>query len=311
MRLTTVCLLSTLLLLTYARFPQQNAMRFEPQQADLRTLIVTVTDKNNAPIDKLEAASFTVTLKKISQEVVEVRQIDSPLSVAIVLDLSASMGTHQGRASKLMREALNAVKSFVDLSHPANGYFVIGFNEKAMVLTDPFQNAEATKNDLSAMSSRTFFKGRTALFDAIHLAVNTLSLGTNARRAILLITDGQDSNSFATFKETARLLERKDILVYPVNIASDESTGSALGEEGRSILEEFASLSGGRYVQPKETVELRILLGQVAAELRAQYLVRFRRAATLKNECDEFKVKVTVSPRKTLNSRVRKIVCDL
>jgi len=312
MRLTTVCFLSTLSLLNYTPFLRENANRFEQQQTDLRTLIVTVTDKNNAPIDKLEAASFTITFKKISQEVVEVSQTDTPLSVGIVFDLSGSMGSRQGRASKLMREALNALKSFVHLSHPANEYFVVGFSDKALVLSDSSQNAEATMSDLNAMSNRTF-KGGSALYDGIHLAVNTLSLGKHAKRVILLVTNGQDNKSHATFKQTARLLEKTDILVYPVNIASDESAGSALALEGRSILEDFASLSGGRYVQPKYNLELSSLLSHVAAELRSQYLVRFRQAATVKNGCFEFKVKVTgtvVSQRKSLNSRVRKIVCD-
>ena len=313
MRLTIVCLVSTLSLLSYTLLRQENATRFEQQQTDLRALIVTVTDKNNAPIDKLDAASFTVTAKEISQEVVEVSQTDSPLNVAIVFDLSASMGTKQGRASELTREALNAVKSFVDLSHPANVYFIVGFNDKARLLSDQFQNAEATVSNLNAMSSLTF-KGGSAVFDAIHLAVNTLSLGKHAKRAILLVSDGQDNKSQATFKQTALLFEKTDVLVYPVNIASDEWAGSAVGEEGKSILEDFASLSGGRYVQPKENnLELRALLSQVAAELRGQYLVRFRRAASLKNRCEEFKVNVTlpdVSQRKTLKSRVRKKVCD-
>ena len=312
MRLTTISLVSTLALLSYTPFPQQNATPSEHQQTDLRTLMVTVTDKNNAPIDKLDAAAFTVTANKFPQEVVEVSQPDSPLSIAIVFDLSGSMGT-SGRPSKLTREALNAVKGFVDLSHHANEYLIVGFNDKALVLSSQFKNAEAMVSDLNVVSNLTF-NGGSALYDAIHLAANTLSLGKHARRAILLVSDGQDTKSQATFKQTALLLKKTDILVYPIDVSSDESAGSALALEGRSILEDFASISGGRYVRPRENnLELRALLSQVAAELRGQYLVRFRPAASLKNKCDEFKVKVVVpvgSKPKTLHSRVKKIVCD-
>ena len=311
MKLTTVCLVSTLALLSYTPFPQQNATSFEQQQTDLRTLMVIVTDKNNVPINKLDAAAFTVTANKIPQEVVEVSQPDSPLSIAIVFDLSASMGT-SGRPSKLTREALTAVKGFVDLSHSANEYLIVGFNDKALVLSDQFKNAEAMVSDLNVLSNLTF-KGGSAIFDAIHLAVNTLSLGKHTRRAILLVTDGQDTKSQATFKQTALLLKKTDILVYPIDISSDQSAGSALWLEGRSILEDFASISGGRYVPSKQNnLELRVLLSQVAAELRGQYTVRFRLAGSQKNKCDEFKVKVIVpdgSKRKTLNSRVKKIPC--
>ena len=283
-------------------------MRFEPQRTDLRTLIVTVTDKNHAPIDKLDGAAFTVTTNKISQEVLDVSQPDSPLTVAIVFDLSSSMGK-QGRASKRTREALDAIKSFVALSNPANEYFVVGFNDKPHVLSAPFQSAEATVSHLNAMSSLAFKDG-SAVYDAIHLAVKTVSVGKHSKRAILLVSDGQDNESQATFKQTALLLQKTDVLIYPINIAADESAGSAMAEEGKSILEDFASLSGGKYVQPRQNnLELRALLNQVAVELRGQYLVRFRRAASLKNECDEFKVKVTSVDRKTLNSRVRKKVC--
>jgi Ca-activated chloride channel homolog len=310
MRLTIVCFLSSLSLLSHTPLLRENAIQFEPQQTDLRTLIVTVTDKNHAPIPKLDTASFTVTTNKISQEVVDVSQTDSPLSVAIVFDLSSSTGTNQGRASKLTREALDAIKSFVGLGHPANEYFIVGFHDKAQALSDRFQNAEVTVSNLNAMGSLTF-KGGSAIYDAIHLAVDTLSTGKHAKRAILLVSDGQDSKSQTTFKQTALLLQKTDILIYPINIASDEWAGSALAEEGKSILEEFASLSGGRYVQPKQNnLALRALLNQVAVELRGQYLVRFRRAASLKNDCDELKVKVTSVEGKTLNSRVRKKVCD-
>ena len=312
MRLTTVCLVSTLALLTYTPFPQQNATPSEQQQTDLRTLMVIVTDKNNAPIDKLDAAAFTVTANKFAQEVVEVSQPDRPLSIAIVFDLSGSMGTG-GRPSKLTQEALNAVKGFVDLSHRANEYVLVGFNDKAWILNETFQNAIAIVNDLDAMSNLTF-DGRSALYDAIHLATNTLPLGKHTRRAILLVSDGLDNKSKANFLQTSRLLKKTDILVYPINISLDKSAGSAFSLEGKSILEHFASISGGRFVQPRENnLELRILLSQVAAELRGQYLVRFRLAASQKNKCDEFKVKVVVpvgSKPKTLNSRIKKIPCD-
>ena len=306
-----MCLL-IILLLSYTPFLQENATRFEQQQTDLRTLIVTVTDKNYVPIDKLDASSFNVTAKKISQEVVEVSQTDSPLTVAIVVDLSRSMSTNEGRPSKRTLEALNAVKSFVDLSNPANEYFIVGFHDKARVLS-PFRNAAATVNDLNAISSLTFKVG-SSLYDAIHLAVNTLSHSEHEKRAILLVSDGLDTTSQVTFKQTAHLLEKTDILVYPVSITSDATDGSVMAKDGRDILKDFASISGGRYVQPKENnLALSDLLSQVAAELRSQYLVRFRPAASLKNECDEFKVKVTVAEggkHKTLNSRVRKKMCD-
>ena len=311
MQKTTYLLI--VLLLSYTPFRHENATRVEQDQTDLRTLIVTVTDKDNAPINKLDASSFTVTAKKISQEVVEVSQTDSPSTIAIVVDFSSSMGTNEGRPSKRTREALSAVKGFVDLSHPANEYFIVGFNKEARVQRDPFQNAGATVSTLNAISNLPF-KGGSALYDAIHLAVNTLSRSKHAKRAILLISDGQDNKSQATFKETALLLEKTDILVYPVNISSAESAGSAMAEEGKDILKEFASISGGRHVEPKENnLSLHALLSQVAAELRGQYLVRFRRAASLKNKCDEFKVKVTVpvdSQHKMIYSRVRKKVCD-
>lgn len=312
MRLTTICLVSTLALLTYTPFPQQTATPSEQQQTDLRTLMVIVTDKNNAPIDKLDAASFTVTANNISQEIVEVSQPDSPLSVAIVFDLSGSMGTSD-KPSKITLEAINAVKNFVDLSHSANEYFLVGFNDQAVVLSNQSKNAEATVSALNAVTNLKFKRG-SALYDAIHLAVHTLSLGKHARRAILLVSDGLDNKSHATFKQTVLLLKQTDILVYPVFSLDDGSAGSAIYFDARDIIEKLASISGGRYVRPKQNnLELRALLGQVAAELRSQYLVRFRLAASLKNKCEEFKVKVIVpvgSKSKTLNSRVKKIECD-
>ena len=70
--------------------------------------------------------------------------------------------------------------------------------------------------------------------------------GAHPKRALLLISDGQDNNSRYTFGELRRLLKESDVVLYGIGILGGNDAGSALGMEGQSILDELANVSGGK-----------------------------------------------------------------
>jgi Ca-activated chloride channel family protein len=286
------------------------------QPSAARTVIVTVTDKNDAPVSALPATSFGITSKNLVQEIVDFKQADAPISVAIVFDLSGSMTNgRDGKPSKITQSALAALVRFVQSSNPSNEYFLIGFNDKVQLLHGRFQDGTAMIAELNSIGARSFRNG-TALYDALQFAVNELSHSGFLKQTIILVTDSIDNSSKATFKDTIRSLEQTNALVYPILLLpedySDLSGGGPWAAETKAILKAFASLSGGKYIQAQRSQELNALVDRIAIELRSQYFVRVVLANNLEKKCYELKLKLISTNHPELKSsslRTRKVLC--
>jgi Ca-activated chloride channel family protein len=286
------------------------------QPGATRTVIVTVTGKKDAPVNALPVTSFGITSKNLIQEIVDLKQADAPISVAIVFDLSGSMGGSDGKLSKRTQSVLAALTRFVQSSNPANEYFFIGFNDKVQLLRGRYQDANAMIAELNSIGARSFRNG-TALYDALHFAVNELSHSGFLKQAIVLVTDSSGDNaSHATFKDTIRLLEQTNALVYPILLLPEDYSDlygrSTLDGETKAILTAFASVSGGEHFQAQRSQELNALIDRMAIELRSQYFVGVALANDLEKKCYELKLKLNSANHPELKSsslRTRKILC--
>jgi Ca-activated chloride channel homolog len=161
-----------------------------------------------------------------------------------------------------------AVSYFLANSHPGNEYFLVAFNQSPQVLVE---STAAVEDILSALDrlARAGLKGRTALYDALYLALDKSARGRHAGRALLLVSDGQDNMSKYSFKEVRRALRESDTTLYAVGFF-DESE-SALGYGGNAILEALAEASGGRALFPRSKKELSGAAAYVALEMRSRY----------------------------------------
>jgi len=264
----------------------------------------------------LTASSFTIANKSVIEEIIASTQPDITVSVAIVFDLSGSMGNDRdNKASKRTQSALAALARFVQKSNPANEYFLIGFNDKIHLIRTQFQDATETIADINSMASLSFINGA-ALYDALQVAIKKLSPSNFSKQAIILVTDSYDDSSKGTFKDTVRLLEQTNTLVYPIFLLPDsysDLTGSRGGpyDETGLVLKEFASLGGGRYFQAKRGEELNGIVDRIAIELRSQYLIKVGLANNLDKKCYEFKLKLLSNNKSDLKSsvRTRKAIC--
>jgi VWFA-related protein len=300
--------------LSFGQGISNNKSTVQPGQESTETvsLVVSVTNKAGTPFEALPQSAFSITSRNVLQNIVDFSQPDAPISTAIIFDMSGSMGSiRDGKALKRTRTAVDALIRFVRLSHPSNDYFLIGFNNKAHALWDHVQDADATIADLNKIKSLSFRNGA-ALYDALRLSIDKVSQGAYPKRVIILVTDGDDNSSQATFKETARLIEQTNVLVYPLlllpDIPGDIWEGSSLDAETQSILKEFAGRSGGMYFQAKRNPELKIVMERIATELRHQYLISIHLTNAPVNKCHEFKIKL--SPDfKSSSARVRKSLC--
>jgi len=256
---------------------------------DLITLTVTVTDTYGRYVSGLSQKAFTILDEKKPQEITFFSDDDSPVSVGVIFDVSGSMS---GEKIKNAREALS---KFIQTSHNSDEYFLIAFNARAQLLLDKTRDGNAVLDKLTFVQT----KNNTALYDACYLGVEKVQRGLHPKRALLLISDGQDNNSRYTFNELRRLLKESDVVLYAVGILSGGDAGSDLGMAGQGILDELANVSGGKAFFPRSAVEMDDIFEQIALELRHQYSIGYK-PSDFSNDGKWRKIKVKVTPPRGL-----------
>jgi len=257
----------------------------QPAQEKTASLVVTVTDSNWRFVKGLGRERFGVFEKKTPLELTAAGNDERPLSVAVLLDLSSSQASRN-------RDAANWVAHFIKVANAANEYLLVGFYDSSRILCD-WNCSE--KDRLEALSGTPVpRKAQTALYDAVDSALKQLESRANARRIVVILSDGQDNVSKVTFSQLRRSLERSDVMLYAIGLF-DSSTiaASVVNAEGKGILDELATVTGGRAFFPPKG-ELTGLAEDIAMELRHQYLLTFK--VTASQDREVHKIKVTVTP---------------
>jgi Ca-activated chloride channel homolog len=227
---------------------------------------VTVTDPYNRFVTGLEKENFKLFEDKKEQEIVQFASEDAPLSIGVVFDCSGSMG------SKL-EKSRQAVAQFFRTANPEDEFFLVQFNDTAS-LAEPFtRNLEEIQNRLAFTQS----KGRTALLDAVYLALHEMKKAKNPRKALLLITDGGDNNSRYTENEIKNLVKEADVQIYAIGIYEPIGSRSRTPEElaGPGLLTEIAEQTGGRQYAVENLAELADIAAKIGVELRNQYILGY------------------------------------
>ncbi|MDH3528425.1 MAG: VWA domain-containing protein [Acidobacteriota bacterium] len=232
---------------------------------DLVTLTLTVTDSYGRFVSGLEKDAFTVWDEKTRQNITFFSDTDAPVSIGILFDVSGSMDG--GKISK----ARNALARFINTSHPRDEYYLIAFNKRAQLLMDRTRDGEAVLNRLTLVEP----KHNTALYDACYLGVERVTRGTHQKKALLIISDGQDNASRYNFKEVRRLMKESDVVIYSVGIMDLRDSSSIEGMQGQAFLDELSSVTGGKSFYPTSEVEMDEIFERIALELRHQYSIGY------------------------------------
>jgi Ca-activated chloride channel family protein len=149
--------------------------------------------------------------------------------------------------------------------------FVLGFNNHLELLRD------YTSDDGQVLSSvlAAEAKGKTALYDAVYVGLEKAKQGRNARKVLLVISDGQDNSSRYTLREIERLARESDVMVYSIGIMDSSGVSSALDLEGADALNRLADITGGQAFFPGTLDSLESVCTYIALELRSQYNISF------------------------------------
>jgi Ca-activated chloride channel homolog len=229
---------------------------------------VSVTNKDGVLIDNLSQASFQVYEDKVQQVIKAFKHEDIPLSVGLVIDNSGSMRL-QSKRSRVNSAAL----SFVRESNPDDETFIVDFNEEAYLLQDYTQSMASLVESLSDIDPH----GGTAMNDAIYLAVDHLRQGKRDKKALLVITDGEDMDSkYGINPLLEHIKQSKDITIYTIGLLDENDDRGGLfsdspSKKAKKDLLKLSELTGGEAFFPKTVNEVADICQRIARELRNQY----------------------------------------
>ena len=237
-------------------------------RADANVVLVnaTVLDRHDRPIRGLPRDQFRVYEDKTEQRIAYFSEEEVPLSLAVIFDVSGSM---DGKLAA-MRTALDTV---LEGSNPGDEFSLITFADRPQVALDWTENAPEIQNRLLQASAH----GQTSLLDALETGLASLKRARNARKAMLVFSDGGDNHSRVTERAVLGSLTEADVQIYA--IASTESwsfrTWAPEELQGPDLLDRFCDRAGGRYFQADSRRELQASAEQIARELRSQYVIGY------------------------------------
>ena len=249
---------------------------------DLVTFTVTVRDRAGRCIWGLERPDFEVYDGKVKQDIAFFSDEDMPLNVGVVFDVSGSMVTKMDAAKR-------ALNGLLERSHPDDDIFLIGVSDRVSLVRDFAPSSPTIANSLTFAAGH----GRTALFDAVYAAVEKAKTGRHEKRAVLVISDGQDNNSRYTYAELRGLLRESDVAVYAIGII-DPAEGE-YAYYGQAVLEGLARPTGGIAYFPADSEGLFDVCAHIALELRHQYSIGYYPTTDIRDG-RWHKIKVKVDP---------------
>ncbi len=185
---------------------------------ELVNVTATVTDLGGRFVSGLTRDDFTVYEDNVPQTVTHFGADRVPVSLGIVLDTSGSM-----EGSKI-RAARSALEEFLEeLQDPEDEFFLYQFSDDPILL----QGWTTDRRDISRAMSRISPDGGTALFEAVARAVPLVATGRNSKKALVLISDGNDSSGRTRADEVQRLIRETEVLVYAIGIDGDDGVAVA------------------------------------------------------------------------------------
>src|SRR6266850_4630068 len=201
-----ICLFSVVLLSQERSQPQKNE-KDKGYTLSVETLEVqlpiSVLDKEGRPVNGLTKENFQIFEDKVAQTIKTFRHEDIPLSLGLIIDNSGSMRNKRERVN-------SAALSFVRESNPDDETFIVNFDDSAYLE----QDFTGSIGDLIDALDNLDARGETALYDALYLSADHAKAGKKDKKALLLITDGEDNVSKYGINKVIETLKQSNIIKY-------------------------------------------------------------------------------------------------
>ena len=260
---------------------------------ELVQLPISVLDAKGRPVDGLAKDHFQVFEDNTLQQIKLFKHEDIPLSLGLIIDNSGSMRNKRERVN-------SAALSFVRESNPDDETFIVNFDDSAYLE----QEFTGSIGDLVDALDNIDARGETALYDAIYLSSDHVKSGHKDKKALLLITDGEDNVSKYGINKVVEALKQAKVTLYCIGLLEEDDQRGGLfkkppSKKAKEDLQKFAAITGGQAFFPKNLDEVEDLVKVIAHDLRNHYTVTYT-PTNAKLDGSYRDVTVKVNPPKNL-----------
>lgn len=253
--------------------------KIEKVDTELVNLNVRVIDRNSRPVNDIKQREFKVYEDGVPQQIDYFSRSEVPTNYALVIDNSGSLRPQ-------LEKVIEAGKILVNTNGAQDETAIIRFvGREKISIEQPFTT---NKPDLIDSLDNLYIEGgQTAIIDAVYLAVENVeeyqksqTAADRKRRAIILVTDGEDRDSYYNEKQLFELLRESEAQIYVVGFVGDLSKeGGFIGKspqgKAKAFLERMASGTGGKAYFPAGPAELPAVARDIASELRTQFSIGY------------------------------------
>jgi Ca-activated chloride channel homolog len=253
-------------------------------------LPVSVTSRDGKSLDNLPKSSFQVYEDNVLQDITLFKHEDIPISLGLVIDNSGSMRNKRQRVN-------SAALSFVREGNPDDQTFIVDFDDEVILKQDFTANIA----DLVSALKDIHTQGETALNDAVYVSIDHLKKGTRDKKALLIVSDGEDNKSkYGINRLLDHIRDSRDVAIYAIGLLEENDFrggifGRTPSKKAKDNLKKIAELSGGEAYFPRSVEEVSSICVKIARELRNEYTLGYSPKNTKKDGTYRT-VRVNVSP---------------
>jgi Ca-activated chloride channel family protein len=242
---------------------QQSSQYTIKTTSRLVLLDVSVKDASGGLVPGLSKENFEIRENGKAQAITQFAHADIPVTVGLVVDESGSMRHKQA-------DVITAALTFIGASNPQDETFVINFNERARRGLPDIQLFSDNLEQLRSALWRGKPEGRTALYDAIDMALHQVDMGRRDKKSLIVITDGGDNVSTHTLDHLMHEVLDSVATIYTIGIYDEDDP-----DKNPAVLKRIAQISGGGAYFPKKLDEVIPICREIAKDIRTRYTVGY------------------------------------
>ena len=226
-------------------------------------LHATVRNRKGAPVAGLNKEDFQVFEDRVLQPIKHFSHEDIPVTAGIVIDNSGSM---QPRRAEVIAAAL----AFAASSNSQDQMFLVNFNEHVSFGLPRGTDFTDRHEQLKDAMKTVIADGKTALYDAVIVALEHLKVGTRDKKVLIVVSDGADNASAHTKEQMLTLATRSEAIIYAIGVYEQDDP-----DKNPRVLKELARAGGGEAYFPQELKEVVPICERIAHEIRNQYTISY------------------------------------
>jgi Ca-activated chloride channel family protein len=236
-------------------------------KVDLINVLCSVFDRNtNSFVTTLSRDDFSVYEDGQKQEIKNfARETNLPLTIAMLIDTSQSV------APKLRFEQEAATSFFQSIMREKDRAMLVEFDSGVTLL----QDFTSDPNKLAKEIRKLRAAGGTALYDAIYMTCDEKLIREKGRKAIVILSDGDDESSKTTLRQATEMALRAESTIFSISVSKGGFFGVSESREGDTILRGISIQTGGRVFFPFKVDDLDDAFRQINQELRSQYNIGY------------------------------------